>query len=129
MAVASNPKAWGISFMLVVALAMLCATHVGKTTQVDNVKVPPGMACAEYVLTVGNEELRFIARPELGYVVKSRQDTASIDALAGVLKDVGAVNISPICGLGRKGVSVVYSERSADENERNIKLLRSRREV
>jgi len=121
MAVTSNPKAWGISFMLVVAMAMLCATHAGKTTQVGSVK--------EYVLAVGNEELRFVARPELGYVVKARQDAAAIEALDGVLKSVGAVNISPICGLGRKGVCVVYSERSAAENEKTVKLLRSRSEV
>lgn len=129
MAVTSNPKAWGISFMLVVALAMLCSTHVGMTTQVDNVK--------EYVLTVGNEELRFTARPELGYVVKTRQDMASIDALDGILKSVGAADISPIRGLGRKGVCVVYSERPADENEKlalslsngTVRLLRSHSEV
>jgi len=83
----------------------------------------------QYVLTVGNEEFRFEARPELGYVVKTRQDMASIDALAGMLKDVGAVDISPIRGLGRKGVCVVYSARSADENEKTLKRLRSRSEV
>ena len=96
MAVTSNPKAWGMSFVLVVVLAMLWAADAGKTTQVDSVKVPPGTASAEYVLTVGNEELRFITRAELGYAVKARQDTASIEALDGVLKSVGAVNISPI---------------------------------
>jgi subtilisin family serine protease len=46
-----------------------------------------------------------------------------------MLKDVGAVDISPIRGLGRKGVSVVYSERSAGENEKIVKLLTSRSEV
>jgi len=102
---------------------------MGKTTQVDNVKVPPGTACAEYVLTVGNEELRFTARPELGYMVKARQDAASVEALNGILKSVGAVDISPIGGLGRKGICVVYSERPAVQNERTVRLLRSRSEV
>ena len=83
----------------------------------------------QYILTVGNEQLRFVARPELGYVVKTRQDTASINALAGMLKDVGAVDISPIRGLDRKGVCIVYNERSTEENDRTIKTLRVHRDV
>jgi subtilisin family serine protease len=83
----------------------------------------------DYVVTVGNETLTFVARPELGYVVKARQDTASIAALGGVLKRVGAADISPIRGVGRKGVSVVHSERAAYENEKTIKTLAARSDV
>jgi|GEM_PF-3117043 hypothetical protein len=43
MADASNAKARGIAFALVVVLAMLCVTHVGRTIQADNIK--------EYVFT------------------------------------------------------------------------------
>ena len=40
----------------------------------------------EYVLTVQKEQLTFVAQPELGYVVKARQDAASIEVLEGILK-------------------------------------------
>jgi len=121
MAVTSNPKVRGISLMLVVALAVLCTAPTAKTTHLD--------ADKEYVLMVRGEELRFVARPELGYVVKTRQDAASIEALSRILKGVGSVDISPIGGLGRKGVRVVYSERPAAENEKTVNLLRLRKEV
>ena len=121
MAVTSNPKVRGISLMLVVALAALCTASIAKTTHLDDGK--------EYALMVGGEELRFMARPELGYVVKARQDATSLEALSGILKSVGATDISPIRGLGRKGGCVVYSERPAAENEKTVKLLKLRKEV
>jgi len=39
----------------------------------------------EYVLTVGNEQLRFVPQGEKGYVVKQASRTAGISALAGTL--------------------------------------------
>lgn len=38
MALASNPRAWGMTFVVVVGLAVLWATDVGRTTQADTVK-------------------------------------------------------------------------------------------
>jgi subtilisin family serine protease len=78
----------------------------------------------ECALIVGGEKLRFVARPDLGYVVKARPDSASLEALP--IMGIRAIERSPICGLGRRGFWVVHSERSADENGRTIKLLRSR---
>jgi subtilisin family serine protease len=121
MAVTSNPKVRGMAFLLVVALTVLCTAPAGKTTAID--------AGREYVLTVGGEELRFVARPELGYVVKTQQDTSSVGALAGMLKSVGAADISPIGGSGRKGICVVHNERPADENRKTVRLLGAYKQV
>jgi len=54
---------------------------------------------------------------------------AAIEALDGILQSVGAVNISPIKGLGRKGVFVVRSEQSADENAKTIQTFLAHSEV
>jgi len=83
----------------------------------------------EHVLTVANEHLRFTAQPEAGYVLKTRDAAASFEALSGILKNVENVDIRPIRRLGRKGISVVYSGRSAVENEKTIKALARRAEV
>jgi len=83
----------------------------------------------EYLLRVEGDELRFLARPELGYVVKARQDVASIEAMDAILQRAGAVDIRPIGGLGRKGVSIVHSERPVNENERTIKSLLSSTDI
>jgi len=83
----------------------------------------------EHVLTVANEQLRFSAQPEAGYVLKTRDAAASIEALSGILKLAGNVDIRPIRGLGRKGISVIYSGRSAVENQKTIKALARRAEV
>jgi len=96
-------------------------TILGKTISFDSTE--------EYVLMVGGEGLRFVAQPELGYVVEARQDNESIKDLDGMLQSVEAVNISPIKGLDRKGVFVVYSERPAAENERTIRTLASRSSI
>jgi subtilisin family serine protease len=79
----------------------------------------------ERILTVGNDKLRFIRRPELGYVIKVKNNTASIETLSGMLKHVRAVDISPIRGLGRKGISIVHSKRPAGENESTIGMLKA----
>ena len=121
MAVASNPKVRGIAFLLVVALTVLCTAPAGKTAAID--------AGREYVLTVGGEELRFTARPELGYVVKVNEEAASLEALSAMLKYDAAADIRPIGGSGRKGICVVYSERPADENRQTVRLLAAYRQV
>jgi len=102
-------------------LTVIGITAVAGTLSTHNVQ--------EYALTVGGERLWFVARPELGYVVKARQDAASIEALCAILKHAGAVDIRPVGGLGRKGVSVVHSERPADENRNTVRLLRLRSDV
>lgn|GEM_PF-1118996 len=116
MAFISNPKVREISLMSVVVLVTLWAVPSARTTHID--------AGKEYTLMVGGEELRFTARPELGYVVKLKQDTSSIDALSRMLMGFGAVDISPIRGLGRKGTYIVYNKCPATQNDKTIKLLR-----
>lgn len=64
-------------------------------------------------------------------MLKVREDAAplALEALSGMLKYDAATDISPIGGLGRKGVSVVHSERTADENQRIVKLLAAYKQV
>ncbi len=83
----------------------------------------------EYVLPVQNERFTYVARPELGYVVKARPDAASIEVLDGILKHAGAVDIRPVGGLGRKGISIVRRERPAKENEKTIETLQAHSDV
>ncbi|HCO95570.1 MAG TPA: hypothetical protein DIU00_16745, partial [Phycisphaerales bacterium] len=81
------------------------------------------------VITVGNETLTFVRQPTAGYVLKTQNDISSMDTVCRFLKSDGDVKINPIRGLGRKGVSVIYNERPAEENDRTIKSLRFYNEV
>ena len=82
----------------------------------------------EYVVTVGNEQLYFVAQPELGYVIKS-EEKIGISTLSVLSLYYGAKDIKPIKGLDRKGVSVVYSDYGAIENEEIIKMLRTNSQI
>jgi parallel beta-helix repeat protein len=84
---------------------------------------------SDYVITVSNEQLHFVAQPEAGYVLKTRDDIESMDSTSWFLKSAEDVKISPIRGLGRKGTYIVYNERSAVENDRTIKSLKVYSEV
>jgi hypothetical protein len=67
----------------------------------------------DYVVTVGDEKLTFVARPELGYVVKTQQKTGGISVLSSTLSflasDFGelgrAEHIKPILqNFTKKGI-------------------------
>ena len=83
----------------------------------------------EYLTTAGNEQIRFVAQPEVGYVVKAEEKTGAISALSDTLSFLGAKDIRRVGGLGRRGILVVYSELSAGENEMTIKMLRANRQI
>jgi len=89
----------------------------------------PTQGTYDYVVSVGNEQLHFVRRPELGYVVVSREETTAIKALDGTLKQFGARDTRPVRGLSRRGVSVVFSQRPVSENENTITMLRARRQI
>jgi uncharacterized delta-60 repeat protein len=82
-----------------------------------------------YIITAKNEELHFVSRPDLGYVVVSREETGAVEALDGTLRQFGARDIRAIRGLGRQGVSVVFSRRSPGENESTITKLRTQSQI
>jgi hypothetical protein len=46
---------------------------------------PAESPAKDYVLTVGNEQLRFVTQPQKGYVVKQPNRPAGISVLAGML--------------------------------------------
>ena len=98
------------------AVAITTITVVAECYSVADVE--------EYVLTIAGEQLHFVAQPQAGYVLKTRDETWSTDALSRFLKNAGDVKISPICGLGRKGVFVVSNKLSSSENVRTIKTLK-----
>jgi hypothetical protein len=61
---------------------------------------PAESPAKECVLTVGNEQIRFVPQGEKGYVVKQPKQTAGISTLAGMLfLEEGQVR--PIGGLDR----------------------------
>jgi subtilisin family serine protease len=83
----------------------------------------------DYVITAGGEQLQFIAQPEVGYIIKTREDTGSAENASRFLKSAGDVKISPIRGLGRKGVFVVYNGCLSVNNDKTIKTLGVQTEV
>ena len=103
------------------SVAIIAITAFAETFYDDNVE--------EYVLTVNNEQLHFVAQPQAGYVLKMREDIGSMNSTSRFLKSAGDVQISPIRGLGRKGVSIIYNERPSEENSKTIKSLRAHSEV
>lgn len=66
---------------------------------------------------------QFIAQPEIGYVIKS--ETIEFMDLNNILKSFEDVDIKPIKGLDRKGVSVVYNNNTKTENENTIQALKT----
>jgi len=77
---------------------------------------PAKSPAKECVLTVGNEQLRFVPQGEKGYVVKQAKRTAGISALAGTLfLEEGQVR--PIGGLDRHGIWIVENDGPASRND------------
>ena len=83
----------------------------------------PADDLSDYVIQVGNEQLHFIAQPEAGYVIKTQDDIGSMDITDRFLKSTVDVKISPIRGLGRKGLYVVHNEQPTAENGTTIKAI------
>ncbi len=110
-------KSCAVQVVLQALLVLLCPlTSTGQE--------PSG-----YVVTAAGEKLTFIARPELGYVLKTQQNTFNTEAFSGMLQQFSDAEIKPIRGLGRKGISVVYNGKSADENEKTITALASNNQI
>ena len=101
----------------VLALLVLCTT------------ASPAEESFDYVVAVGNEKLTFVARPELGYVVKTQQKTGSMSVLSSTLSFLASEQTKPIRGLDRYGVWVVENERPRSENENAIGLLKAHGQV
>ena len=77
---------------------------------------PAQSPAKEYVLTVGNEQLRFIPQAEKGYVVKQPKRTAGISVLAGTLF-LEEGQVQPIGGLDRHGIWIVENDGPASRND------------
>jgi subtilisin family serine protease len=82
----------------------------------------------ERVVTVANEQLRFVAQAEAGYVVKLQDKPGGIGALSS-LSSVDLARATPIRGLDRKGVYVVERRQPAGENRKTISALGSHSQV
>jgi subtilisin family serine protease len=77
---------------------------------------PAQSPAKEYILTVGNEQLRFVPQAEKGYVVKQPKRTAGISALAGMLF-LEEGQVQPIGGLDRHGIWIVENDGPASRND------------
>jgi subtilisin family serine protease len=110
-------KPSGIRVVALFTLLALCP--IKSATQAYN----------EYVVTVGNEELRFVAQPEAGYVVKAREKSGGISAPSSTLGLLLTGNAKPIRGLCRRGICVVERQRPAGENEKTVRMLRANSQV
>jgi len=77
----------------------------------------------ERVLSVGNEELRFVPEPQRGYVFKLAQQRGRVAALGDVtIPDLDKVRL--IRGSGREDIYAVENAGSAAENQQTIIRLR-----
>jgi subtilisin family serine protease len=83
----------------------------------------------EYIINVGNEQLRFVPRPELGYVIKTEERLGNIRVLSGILKDVGAVDIKAVRGFGEQGVYVVKNQYNNNQNKQITNMMAVRSDV
>jgi uncharacterized delta-60 repeat protein len=102
------------SLFIYISFLVLCSVEGAKAQSRD-----------DYLINAGNQQLVFVRQPERGYVVQSQKTTTAIESLEGILKQFGARDIRPVRGLGRKGVSVVYSKRTRGENENVIAQLKA----
>ena len=89
----------------------------------------PAEESFDYVVTVGNEKLTFLARPELGYVVKTQQKIGGFSTLNSTLSLLASEQIKPIRGLDRHGMWVVEDKQPAGENDKTISALGSHSQV
>jgi subtilisin family serine protease len=97
-----------IRFVALSALLVLCPAK-------SPARQSYGGPAKEYVLTAGNEQLRFVPQGEKGYVVKQPKRTAGVSALAGTLfLEEGRVR--PIGGLDRHGIWIVENDGPASRN-------------
>ncbi len=74
----------------------------------------------EQTIIADGNRLRYVARPELGYIVKSQHPTEGIE---------GASVIRVARRSRREAISIVYKERPATEAERAISEIRNRKDV
>jgi subtilisin family serine protease len=111
MATVSNLKYHLLLLIVIAILTSLCTA------------INPGNK-QEYLITINGEQLHFIAQPEIGYVLKIKDEISSIDTLNRFLKSTVDVKTNPIRGLDRKGVFVVYEKLPIDENSQTIKSLK-----
>ena len=112
-----------IAAVFTTAIACLLALSVLEGGQ-------PSQQPSEYVIGLGNQQqLRFVRKPELGYVVVTQEQTPAIKSLDLLLKEFQAKDVRPVGGSGRRGQSIVYSQRSAGENESTIAILRAQKGI
>ena len=82
----------------------------------------------ERVLSVGNEELRFVPEPQRGYVFKLAQRTGRVTAVGDVtIPDLDKVR--PIRGPGRQDTYAVENAGPAARNQQTIVRLRDEARV
>jgi subtilisin family serine protease len=77
---------------------------------------PAKSPAKDYVLTVGNEQLRFVPQGKKGYVVKQPNRPTGISVLAGTLF-LEEGRVQPIAGLDRHGIWTVENDGPASRND------------
>jgi subtilisin family serine protease len=77
----------------------------------------------DYVVTVGDGKLTFVARPERGYVLKAAPNRGKMGILAATLF-IEDGDVTPIRGLGRQGIWIVERPLLAGKSELAMQSLR-----
>lgn len=110
----SNTR-WNILIALVALLLLCPAVSLPQESQ-------------GYIVTVGNEQIRFVPQSQAGYVVKLQDKPGGIGAFSS-LSSLELAQATPIRGLDRKGVYVVERRQPAGENDKTITALGSHGQV
>jgi len=83
----------------------------------------------EYVLTLGDEQVRLTAKPEAGYIIKAKGGTANFNTFHGTLRNIENVDIKAVRGFGEQGIYVLKSQIENNQNERILTSIEGRSDV
>jgi hypothetical protein len=83
----------------------------------------------EYTIDLPKQHLRFVRKPQSGYVVLSQEQATQTKTLDKLLKEYKAKDVRHVGGRGRRGFAVAYGQRSSGENENIITRLKTHNQV
>ena len=96
------------------AVLALCVLHPGTSLAQE-----PG----EYLVANGNQQLHLLAKPELGYVVKSPTNTSAAVLLDSTLDGFQSGDAAYLTVSGRPDTVIVLDQQPLSQNERRIGML------
>jgi len=79
----------------------------------------------DYTVTIGNEQLHFIAQPELGYAIKSSRNNLKASSLDNTVQKIQREDTEYLNVANRPDMKIVRSKHASDQIQRNIRILKN----